>query len=166
MNIFKEFLFRNIKFLFELLTRWVNFYLITFELLTHSWKIKKLFRVTNLKSKKQSWFRGLSRLLYWNKILHNSELFGKNVSMLDFVILDINLAPNSSCLWSLKHSTRYAIVFWKKKLLSLAYVVVRKDGVFILILGFQWLVQVHWYKVYKIPEDYSVATSITKNNHI
>ena len=101
-------------------------------------------------------------LLKWN--ITNSELFGKNVSMLDFVILDINLALISSCLWSLEHSTRYAIVFWKK-LLSLAYVVVRKDGVFILILGFQWLMQVHRYKVYKIPEDLSVATSQTKNNH-
>ena len=86
--------------------------------------------------------------------------------MLDFVILDITLAPNSSCLWSLEHSTRYAIVSWKKKLLSLAYVVVRKDGVFILILGFQWLMQGHQYKVYKIPEDLSVATSQTKNNRI
>ena len=101
-------------------------------------------------------------LLKWN--ITNSELFGKNVSMLDFVILDTNLALISSCLWSLEHSTRYAIVFWKK-LLSLAYVVVRKDGVFILILGFQWLMQVHQYKVYKIPEDLSVATSQTKNNH-
>ena len=32
-----------------------------------------------------------SRLLYWNKMLYNSELFEKNVDILDSVILDTKL---------------------------------------------------------------------------
>ena len=50
---------------------------------------------------------------YWNEILYNSEMFEKNVGMLDFVILDIDLALNRYCLrsWSRSaHALLYAIV--------------------------------------------------------
>ena len=53
--------------------------------------------------------------------------------MLDFEVLDINLALNRHYLRSLELSPRYAIVlffFFKKKLLLLACVVVIHDAVF------------------------------------
>ena len=61
------------------------------------------------------------------------------------MILDIYLALNSYCLWSWDysaHALRYAILFWKK-LLFLASFAVIKYAVFIWILGFQWLMQIH-----------------------
>ena len=93
----------------------------TFEILTRSWKVKIFLCVTYSKNEiTKSRFRNRLRFLYWNEILHNLELFEKNVGMLDFVILDINLALNRYCLWSWDysaHALRYAIVFFEKKLL-------------------------------------------------
>ena len=68
--------------------------------------------------------------------------------MLDFVILDIDLALNKSCLRpgnQSAHALRYDFVFWKKPL-SLVSVVVSKYAVFMSILRFQCLLQVHRYK--------------------
>ena len=76
--------------------------------------------------------------------------------MLDFVILDIDLAFNRYCLWSWDysvHALRYPIVFLKKKVLLNCFVLT-EYAVFIWILGFHWLMQVHGYKYlqdYKRP---------------
>ena len=75
----------------------------------------------------------IARDMKWKKT-YNSELFEKNVGMLDFVILDIDLACNRYCLWSWDYSThvpRYAVVFWKKLLLLDFFFVVMKYTVFI-----------------------------------
>ena len=80
----------------------------------------------------------------------------KCVGILDFVILDIDLAFNRYCLWSWDyspHALRYSIVFFWKKLLLLACFI-WKYAVFMWILGFQWLIQVYWYtclQVYRKP---------------
>ena len=62
-----------------------------FKLLTRSWKTKISLQVTNSR-KSKFWFQSCSWLLYWNEILYKSELFGKIVDMLDFAILDVDLA--------------------------------------------------------------------------
>ena len=83
--------------------------------------------------KKQNLDFEIARDMKWKKT-YNSELFEKNVGMLDFVILDIDLACNRYCLWSWDYSThalRYAVVFWKKLLLLDFFFVVMKYTVFI-----------------------------------
>ena len=133
------------------------------------------FRVTNTKLKnKKLYFELLIQkmkeqnldsksleisLLKWK---YYSILFEKNVGMLDFVILDLGLALNRYCIIRLL-STYTALcycVFWKK-LLLLACIVVSKCAVFIWILGFQWLVQVHGYKYL---QDYRTPFSRCKSN--
>ena len=50
--------------------------------------------------------------------LSNSELFEKNVHILDFAILDIDLALNRYCLWSCDYSPHvlnHAVVFFGKR---------------------------------------------------
>ena len=95
---------KNRKFYFELLTRQVSSSFFTFEIVTRSWK-KTLHLVTNLKNERtKSWIRSPLRFLYWNEISYNSELFEKNIGMLDFVILDIDLAFKRYCLWSWDYS--------------------------------------------------------------
>ena len=75
------------------------------ELLTQIFLEKFFFRVIYLKREKtKSWFRSRSRFLYWNETLYNSDLFGKKVDMLDFVILDVAL--NRCCLLSRNYSAR------------------------------------------------------------
>ena len=82
-------------------------------------------------------------------MLYYSELFEKNVSILNFMILNIDLALSRYCLWSwdyLAHALHYAIVFFEKKLLLLACLAVVKYAAFIWILAFQWLMQDDGYK--------------------
>ena len=65
---------------------------------------------TETSSPKWSLYTGLT-------VLYNSELFEKNVGMLDFVILDLDLNLNRYCVWSWDysaHALHYAIVFFKK----------------------------------------------------
>ena len=64
---------------------------------------------------------------------------------MNFVILDIDLALNSYCVWLWDYSAHalpYAIVFF----LLLACFVVIKYVVFIWIVGLQWLMKVDGYK--------------------
>ena len=92
----------------------------------------KLFRVNNSKNEKiKSWFRSHSRFLCWNEI-YNSR-FLKNVAMLDFVVLDIDLALSRHCLWSrdyLENALRYTVAFSEKKFLLLACFVVSTCGLY------------------------------------
>ena len=86
----------------------------------------------------KSWFRSRRKFLYWNEI-YNSELLEENEGMLNFVILDINLALNRYCLWSWNysaHALHYAIVFFEKKKFVLVCFVFHKYVVFVWILGF------------------------------
>ena len=39
-----------------------------------------------------------SRFIYLNEILYNCEIFGKTIGMLDFTVIDLNLAHNRYCL--------------------------------------------------------------------
>ena len=85
------------------------------------------------KKKTKFWFRNRSGFLYWNEI-YNSELFEKNVGMLGFLILDVDLALYRYCLWSWDYSAyalRYAIVFFEKKPSLLDCFVVIKYAVFL-----------------------------------
>ena len=115
------------------------------ELLTRNWKIEsslrvnnsigKLlffhFRVTNLKLKnKKFYFESLIRKMKEQnldfEVTRDSFIemkysilnyLNKNIGMLDFVILAIDLALNRYCLWSWDysaHALRYAIVFFEK----------------------------------------------------
>ena len=61
------------------------------------------FELLIWKMKKKQWFRSCSRFLYWNEILHNSELF---IGMWDYVILsiDLSLNINRGCLGSWDYS--------------------------------------------------------------
>ena len=77
---------------------------------------------------------------------------------MDFVILDIDLALNTYCLWSWdysSHALRYAILFFIKGF------AINKYAVFIWILGFQWFMQVHQYKYL---HDYRRPFSSSKPN--
>ena len=101
-------------------------------------------------------------LLNWNII--QFSYFLKNVSILDFVILDTDLAINRYCLWSWHysaHSLPYAIVFWEK-LFLLACFAFSEYAVFIWILGFQWLMQIHGSKDL---QDYTKPCSSCKTIH-
>ena len=52
-----------------------------------------LLRVTSSKNEKtKSWFGSRSKFFYLNDILYNPELFQKDVGMLIFLVLDIDLA--------------------------------------------------------------------------
>ena len=115
------------------------------ELLTRNWKIesslrvnnsigKRLFfhfRVTNLKLKnKKFYFESLIRKMKEQnldfEVTRDSFIemkysilnyLNKNIGMLDFVILAIDLALNRYCLWSWDysaHALHYAIVFFEK----------------------------------------------------
>ena len=53
-----------------------------------------LLRVTGWKNKNQNFDFEVARNCFSEVTLYNSELFEKNVAMLDFVILDIDLALN------------------------------------------------------------------------
>ena len=79
---------------------------------------KNLLRVTNLKNEKiNSWFRSLSRFLYWNGTLRNSDFFENSAVIFDFAILDTDLALNKYGLWSCDnsaHALPNAIVFFEK----------------------------------------------------
>ena len=102
---------KNGKFNFGLLTRWVNFILFTFELQTQGWKIKKCYfelLIRKMKEKKFS-FRSHSKFPYWNEIW-NSELSEKDVGILDFVILDTDLA----LVLFITCTALCYCVFWKK----------------------------------------------------
>ena len=119
----------NKKFHFELLTRsWkiessISSYqhdrlvveIFISKLLTRSWKIKNFyFELLEFEKWKNNILILKSLKIFLLKyILCNLELFDKNVGMLDFVILDIDLALNRYCLrsWSWSHALRYAIVF-------------------------------------------------------
>ena len=71
-----------------------------------------------------------SQILIWKSLkisflkwkLYNSELFERNVGMLDFVILDIDLPSNSYCLWSWyswqMQADRYKTQFYTYKYLQ------------------------------------------------
>ena len=79
---------------------------------------KTLLRVTNLKNEKtSSWFRSFSRFLYWNELLRNSELLENSAVIIDFAILDIDIALNRYGLWSWinsAHALPNAIVLFEK----------------------------------------------------
>ena len=45
------------------------------------------------------------RFSYWNEILHGSELFEKNIGMMDFAIIEMDLALSKYCLWFWRYST-------------------------------------------------------------
>ena len=144
------------------MTRWLNFYFITFELLTGNWKIKNFTLSYKFKKWKNKILISKSLEISLLKWAYYSILFEKNVGMLDFVILDLGLALNRYCIIRLL-STYTALcycVFWKK-LLLLACIVVSKCAVFIWILRFQWLVQVHGYKYL---QDYRTPFSRCKSN--
>ena len=115
-----------------------------------------LLQVTSSKNEKtRSWFCSRTKFLYWNDISYNSELFEKKVDMLNFVILDIHLGLSRYCL-QLRN-------FWKRFLL-LACFAVSKYAIFIWILGFQWLIQVHRCKYLQhCRRPYSVDINLTKN---
>ena len=52
-----------------------------------------LLRVTSSKNEKtKSWFGSRSKCFYLNDILYNPEFFQKDVGMLIFLVLDIDLA--------------------------------------------------------------------------
>ena len=52
-----------------------------------------LLRVTSSKNEKtKSWSGSRSKLFYLNDILYNPELFQKDVGLLNFLVLDIDLA--------------------------------------------------------------------------
>ena len=108
--------------------------------------------VANSKNERTKfWFPNRSRVLYWNEILCNSELFEENVGMLNFVILDIDLAFNSYWLlfMIMRLLSTYSVlcycVFWKKPLLLACFVVIKYAAI-IWILLFQSLTQVGGYK--------------------
>ena len=120
-------LLSRLQFHFELLTPGSSFYFYTFELLTRSWKIKKIhfelltrwlnvyfdtFKwltllknkkfhleslIRKLKNKFLIWNHSHSRFPEWNEMIYNSELFEKNKGMLHFVVIVINLTRNRYC---------------------------------------------------------------------
>ena len=135
------------------------------------------FRVTNSKLKSKNftssyWFEKWKNkilisksleisLLKWNSI--QFRIIWKNVGILDFVTLDIDLVLKRYCLWSWyysAHTLRYAIVFFEKAFV-ISFFIVIKYAVFIRILGFQKLMQVDGYKYL---QDYRRLFSSCKPN--
>ena len=115
-------------------------------------KIKKcLLCVISLNNgKAKSWFRSRLEFLYW-KVICTAELFEKNLGVVNFVSLDIDLALIRYCLQSWDCSVYvldWAVVFFEKSLLLTYF-----NGWYMFIkLG-----------IYKITEDHSVAASHTRN---
>ena len=75
-------------------------------------------RVTSSKNERtKSWFPSCLEisLLKWH--ITQFKIIWENVGMLNFIILNIDFALNSYCLWSWDysaHALRYAIVFFEK----------------------------------------------------
>ena len=137
---------KNRQFHFELLTRSVNFYFFTFELLSRSWKTKNFtFEILLWKMKKQNYDFEVARdfIIELKYTIQNYLKKCKHVRFCDFRYRSCSQQVLFTTMRTL--STLCYCVFWKK-LLLLACVVNSKDAVFKWILGFQWLMQVHWHK--------------------
>ena len=83
-------------FAFELQTLWVKFYFLTFELRKYE-KYKITFEITDLKTEKKT--------VYWSRFIVTRDFFTemkyytiqnirREITKLNFVIIDVDLAPN------------------------------------------------------------------------
>ena len=86
--------------------------------------------------------------------------------MLDFVIIETDLALNRYFLWPWDYSAHALYYAFWKNLLLLACFVVIKYAVFIWILEFQWLMQVHGHKYLQDYRRPFRPVSQKKNEHI
>ena len=127
---------------------------------------KKLcFELLIRKMKKQNLdFESHSGFLYWNEILYNSELFEKIVGMLDFCDFRYRSCSRQVLFMIMRLpctcTALYCCVLWKMLLFINCFVVI-KYAVFIWMLGFRWLMQVHGYKYW---QDFRRSFSSCKLN--